>query len=62
MPSWKDGEESSDDDISMVGMEMELFETPDTVMDPAFCGSVLESGPKCCILRGRIRWWLLKVV
>lgn len=49
MPSWRDGDESSDDDISMVGMEAELFETPDTVVDPSFCGPVLESEPKCML-------------
>ncbi|XBI83692.1 hypothetical protein VPH35_092164 [Triticum aestivum] len=48
MPSWID-EESLDDDISMVGVEAELFETPDTVVDLSFCGSVTESEPKCML-------------
>ncbi|KAE8782783.1 hypothetical protein D1007_43833 [Hordeum vulgare] len=52
MPSLNDPE-SSDDDISMVGMEQDLLETPDTVVDPSFCGSVTESEPKCMIHRQR---------
>ncbi|KAM3311125.1 hypothetical protein ACQJBY_031668 [Aegilops geniculata] len=46
MPSWND-EESSDEDICMVSMDPQLFETPDSVVDPSFCGSVTESEPTC---------------
>ncbi|KAI5017521.1 hypothetical protein ZWY2020_042409 [Hordeum vulgare] len=52
MPSWNDSE-SSDNHISMVGMERDLFETPDTVVDPSLCASVTESEPKCMIHRER---------
>uniref|UniRef100_A0A8I6XFW2 Uncharacterized protein n=1 Tax=Hordeum vulgare subsp. vulgare TaxID=112509 RepID=A0A8I6XFW2_HORVV len=40
-------EESSDEDICMVFMDQQLFKTPDTVMDPSFCGSFPESEPTC---------------
>ncbi|XBH90688.1 hypothetical protein VPH35_082286 [Triticum aestivum] len=46
MPSWND-EESSDEDINMVSMDPQLFETPDTVVEPFFCGSYTESEPTC---------------
>ncbi|KAE8789188.1 chloride channel-like protein clc-g [Hordeum vulgare] len=46
MSSWND-EDSSDEDICMVSMDQQLFETPDTVVDPSFCGSFLESEPMC---------------
>ncbi|VAI08761.1 unnamed protein product [Triticum turgidum subsp. durum] len=46
MPSWYD-EESSDEDICMVSMDPQLFETPDSVVDPSFCGSHTESLPTC---------------
>nr|XP_040256620.1 uncharacterized protein LOC120974244 [Aegilops tauschii subsp. strangulata] len=46
MPSWKD-EESSDEDTCMVSMDPQLFETPDSVVDPSFCGSYTESEPTC---------------
>ncbi|KAI4984572.1 hypothetical protein ZWY2020_017202 [Hordeum vulgare] len=50
MPSWND-EESSDEDICMVSMDQHLFlllqETPDSVVDPSFCGSFPESEPTC---------------
>ncbi|KAM3195181.1 hypothetical protein ACQJBY_071327 [Aegilops geniculata] len=46
MPSWND-EESSDEDINMVSMDPQLFETPDSVVEPSFCGSYTESEPTC---------------
>nr|XP_045086224.1 uncharacterized protein LOC123494432 [Aegilops tauschii subsp. strangulata] len=46
MPSWND-EESSDEDINMVSMDPQLFETPDSVVEPTFCGSYTESEPTC---------------
>uniref|UniRef100_A0A8I7B2W1 Uncharacterized protein n=1 Tax=Hordeum vulgare subsp. vulgare TaxID=112509 RepID=A0A8I7B2W1_HORVV len=41
MPSW------NDEDICMVSMDQQLFETTDTVVDPSFCGSFPESEPTC---------------
>ncbi|XBH72156.1 hypothetical protein VPH35_099520 [Triticum aestivum] len=46
MPSWND-EESSDEDINMVSMDPQLVETPDSVVEPSFCGSYTESEPTC---------------
>ncbi|VAI00338.1 unnamed protein product [Triticum turgidum subsp. durum] len=46
MPSWYD-EDSSDEDINMVSLDQQLFETPDTVVEPSFCGSYTESEPTC---------------
>nr|XP_040245688.1 uncharacterized protein LOC109767644 [Aegilops tauschii subsp. strangulata] len=46
MPAWND-EESSDEDINMVSMDPQLFETPDSVVEPSFCGSYTESEPTC---------------
>ncbi|XP_020146767.1 uncharacterized protein [Aegilops tauschii subsp. strangulata] len=46
MPSWND-EESSDEDINMVSMDPQLFETPDSVVEPSFCDSYTESEPTC---------------
>ncbi|XBH95639.1 hypothetical protein VPH35_086167 [Triticum aestivum] len=46
MPSWND-EESSDEDINMVSMDPQLFETPDSVVEPSFRGSYTESEPTC---------------
>ncbi|KAI4985785.1 hypothetical protein ZWY2020_018415 [Hordeum vulgare] len=46
MPSWND-EESSDEDICMVSMDQQLFDTPDSVVDPSLCGSFPESEPTC---------------
>ncbi|KAI4980539.1 hypothetical protein ZWY2020_021024 [Hordeum vulgare] len=40
-------EKSSDEDICMVSMDQQLFETLDTVVDPSFCGSFPESEPTC---------------
>ncbi|XBH76880.1 hypothetical protein VPH35_103453 [Triticum aestivum] len=44
MPSWND-DESSDEDICMVSMDPQLFETPDSVVEPSFYGSYTESEP-----------------
>uniref|UniRef100_A0A3B6FDV1 Uncharacterized protein n=1 Tax=Triticum aestivum TaxID=4565 RepID=A0A3B6FDV1_WHEAT len=46
MPSWYD-EDSSDEDINMVSLDQQLFETPDSVVEPSFCGSYTESEPTC---------------
>ncbi|KAI5009158.1 hypothetical protein ZWY2020_010206 [Hordeum vulgare] len=46
MPFCKE-EERSDEDICMVSMDQQLFETPDTVVDPSYCGSFPESEPTC---------------
>ncbi|VAI81220.1 unnamed protein product [Triticum turgidum subsp. durum] len=46
MPSWYD-KDSSDEDINMVSLDQQLFETPDTVVEPSFCGSYTESEPTC---------------
>ncbi|VAI58419.1 unnamed protein product [Triticum turgidum subsp. durum] len=46
MPSWYD-EDSSDEDINMVSLDQQLFKTPDTVVEPSFCGSYTESEPTC---------------
>ncbi|KAI4990838.1 hypothetical protein ZWY2020_039209 [Hordeum vulgare] len=50
MPSWNDGDESSDDD-SMGGnlMDMEYFDTPHTIPEPLFCGAPMEEVPKCTL-------------
>uniref|UniRef100_A0A8I6XZF6 Zinc finger GRF-type domain-containing protein n=1 Tax=Hordeum vulgare subsp. vulgare TaxID=112509 RepID=A0A8I6XZF6_HORVV len=46
MASWND-EESSDEDVRMVSMDTHLFETPDTMEDPSFCGSFTASEVTC---------------
>ncbi|KAI5014796.1 hypothetical protein ZWY2020_056186 [Hordeum vulgare] len=46
MPSWND-EESSEEDTCMVSMDQQLFETPDSVVDPSFYGSFPESELTC---------------
>ncbi|XBJ10494.1 uncharacterized protein [Aegilops tauschii subsp. strangulata] len=50
MPSWNDGDESSDGDI-MGGnlMDMEYFDTPDTVPEPLWCGAPMEEVAKCTL-------------
>nr|XP_020176699.1 uncharacterized protein LOC109762278 [Aegilops tauschii subsp. strangulata] len=56
MPSWPNSNESSDDDEYMneySSMQMEYFQTPDTVIDPSFCGLVVESERKCILHRQR---------
>ncbi|KAI5019198.1 hypothetical protein ZWY2020_044086 [Hordeum vulgare] len=49
MPSWNDGEMSSDDDCQAVGMDMGLLEAPDTIVEPLFCGQLELSEPKCIL-------------
>ncbi|SPT16620.1 unnamed protein product [Triticum aestivum] len=59
MPSWPNNNELSDDDEYMDeynNMQMEYFvsqltQTPDTVIDPSFCGLVVESDRKCILHR-----------
>ncbi|KAF7057142.1 hypothetical protein CFC21_064464 [Triticum aestivum] len=58
MPSWPNNNETSaaDDDEYMNeydNMQMEYFQTPDTVIDPSFCGLVVESDRKCILHRQR---------
>ncbi|XBI83668.1 hypothetical protein VPH35_092141 [Triticum aestivum] len=50
MPSWNDGDESSHDD-SMRGnlMDMEYFDTPDTIPEPLWCGAPMEEVAKCTL-------------
>ncbi|KAE8766670.1 putative polyprotein [Hordeum vulgare] len=48
-------EESSDDDICIVSMDQQLFETPDTMVDPSFCGSFPESEPTCMMHHQRLK-------
>ncbi|KAF7050963.1 hypothetical protein CFC21_059255 [Triticum aestivum] len=54
MPSWYD-EDSSDEDINMVSLDQQLFETPDTVVEPSFCGSYTESEPTCMMHHQRLK-------
>ncbi|KAI4988795.1 hypothetical protein ZWY2020_036112 [Hordeum vulgare] len=59
MPSWPNSNESSNDDECMNeynNMQMEYFETPDMVIDPSFCGLVVESECKCIMHRQRPGW------
>nr|XP_020150131.2 uncharacterized protein LOC109735332 [Aegilops tauschii subsp. strangulata] len=58
MPSWPNSNETSDadDDEYMdeySSMQMEYFQTPDTVIDPSFSGLVVESDRKCILHRQR---------
>ncbi|XBI74707.1 hypothetical protein VPH35_068190 [Triticum aestivum] len=58
MPSWPNSNETSDanDDEYMdeyISMQMEYFQTLDTVIDPSFSGLVVESGRKCILHRQR---------
>ncbi|SPT16821.1 unnamed protein product [Triticum aestivum] len=46
MPSWND-EESSDEDTCMISMDPQIFENPDSVVDPSLCGSYTEYLPTC---------------
>ncbi|KAI4977585.1 hypothetical protein ZWY2020_059722 [Hordeum vulgare] len=54
MPSWND-KESSYEDICMVSMDQQLFETPDNVVDPFFYGSFPESEPTCMMHHQRTK-------
>ncbi|KAE8777963.1 hypothetical protein D1007_49189 [Hordeum vulgare] len=50
MPSWNDGDESSDDDSMVVSlMDMEYFDTRDTIPEPLFRGAPMEEVPKCTL-------------
>nr|ACK44482.1 putative polyprotein [Triticum aestivum] len=56
MPSWPNSNETSDDDEYMSefsSMQMEYFQTPDTVIDPSFSGLVTESDRRCIPHRER---------
>nr|XP_020185124.1 uncharacterized protein LOC109770825 [Aegilops tauschii subsp. strangulata] len=56
MPSWPNSNETSDDDEYMSefsSMQMEYFQTPDTVIDPSFSGLVTESDRRCILHRER---------
>ncbi|KAE8773694.1 chloride channel-like protein clc-g [Hordeum vulgare] len=52
MASWND-DDSSDEDICMVSMDSQLFETPNIVVDPSFYGSFTESEPTCMMHQQR---------
>ncbi|XBI17153.1 hypothetical protein VPH35_059264 [Triticum aestivum] len=57
MPSWLNSNETSDDDDEHMSefssMQMEYFQTPNTVIDPSFCGLVIESERRCILHRQR---------
>uniref|UniRef100_A0A453SAA8 Zinc finger GRF-type domain-containing protein n=1 Tax=Aegilops tauschii subsp. strangulata TaxID=200361 RepID=A0A453SAA8_AEGTS len=58
MPSWPNSNETSDaDDYEYMdeysSMQMEYFQTPNTVIDPSFSGLVVESDRKCILHRQR---------
>ncbi|XBI59685.1 hypothetical protein VPH35_040708 [Triticum aestivum] len=57
MPSWPNSNVTSDDDDEYMSefssMQMEYFQTPDTVIDPSFCGLVTESDRRCILHRQR---------
>ncbi|KAM3297509.1 hypothetical protein ACQJBY_039419 [Aegilops geniculata] len=57
MPSWPNSNETSDDDDEYMSefssMNMEYFQTPDTVIDPSFSGLVTESDRRCILHRER---------
>ncbi|KAF7062649.1 hypothetical protein CFC21_069226 [Triticum aestivum] len=58
MPSWPNSNETSDadDDEYMdeySSMQMEYFQTADTVIDPSFSGLVVESDRRCILHRQR---------
>ncbi|XBI13113.1 hypothetical protein VPH35_139888 [Triticum aestivum] len=57
MPSWPNSNETSDDDDEYMSefssMQMEVRQTPDTVIDPSFCGLVTESDRRCILHRQR---------
>ncbi|XBH64731.1 hypothetical protein VPH35_118438 [Triticum aestivum] len=57
MPSWPNSNETSDDDDEYMSefssMQMEYFQTPDTVIDSSFCGLVTESDKRCILHRQR---------
>ncbi|XP_044371745.1 uncharacterized protein [Triticum aestivum] len=49
MPSWNDGDESSDDSMGGNRMDMEYFDTPDTIPEPLWCGAPMEEVSKCTL-------------
>ncbi|VAI21492.1 unnamed protein product [Triticum turgidum subsp. durum] len=57
MPSWPNSNETSDDDDEYMSefssMNMEYFQTPDTVIDPSFSRLVTESDRRCILHRER---------
>ncbi|VAI23613.1 unnamed protein product [Triticum turgidum subsp. durum] len=57
MPSWPNSNETSDNDDEYMSefssMNMEYFQTPDTVIDPSFSGLVTESDRRCILHRER---------
>ncbi|KAF7083528.1 hypothetical protein CFC21_087309 [Triticum aestivum] len=57
MPSWTNSNETSNDDDEYMSefssMQMEYFQTPDTVIVPSFCGLVTESERRCILHRQR---------
>ncbi|XP_020200515.1 uncharacterized protein [Aegilops tauschii subsp. strangulata] len=57
MPSWPNCNETSDDDDEYMSefsnMQMEYFVTPDTMIDPSFCGLVTGSDRRCILHRQR---------
>ncbi|KAF6984377.1 hypothetical protein CFC21_002410 [Triticum aestivum] len=57
MTSWLNNNETLEDDDEYMSefssMQMEYFQTPDTVIDPSFCGLVTESDRRCIPHRKR---------
>ncbi|KAE8808649.1 hypothetical protein D1007_14720 [Hordeum vulgare] len=55
MPSWPNSESPDDDEYmsKFSSMQMEYFKTSDTVIDPSFCGMVVESEPNCILHKQR---------
>ncbi|XBI90756.1 hypothetical protein VPH35_028306 [Triticum aestivum] len=47
MPSWNDEDTSSEDECDITSMDMALWETPDTTVEPLFCGQLELSEPTC---------------
>ncbi|KAF7099773.1 hypothetical protein CFC21_101369 [Triticum aestivum] len=57
MPAWPNNNEMSDDDDEYMSefssMQTKYFQTPDTVIDPSFCGLMTESERRCILHRQR---------
>nr|XP_020179758.1 uncharacterized protein LOC109765382 [Aegilops tauschii subsp. strangulata] len=50
MSPWMDGEESSNDEsMGNNFMDLEYFETLDTIPEPLICGAMMEEVPKCML-------------
>ncbi|XBI40911.1 hypothetical protein VPH35_125441 [Triticum aestivum] len=47
MPSWNDGDTSLEDECDITSMDMALWETPDTTVEPLFCGQMELFEPTC---------------